>query len=108
VRERPRFPAIEDIASALGGRTRVERVPTPGDCLDGFFEAFWRRPEALLDPSIRSAQSMWRLLDRGVEERIVQRLASALSSGTWDAEHGHLRGQESFDGALRLVISEPS
>jgi SAM-dependent methyltransferase len=108
VRERPRFPAIEDIASSLGGRTRVERVPTPGDCLDGFFEAFWRRPEALLDPSIRSAQSMWRLLDRGVEERIVQRLASALSSGTWDAEHGHLRGQESFDGALRLVISEPS
>jgi hypothetical protein len=51
---------------------------------------------------------MWRLLDRGVEERIVERLASALSSGAWDAEHGHLRGQDSFEGALRLVISEPS
>jgi SAM-dependent methyltransferase len=106
--ERPRFPAIEDIASALGGHTRVERIPTPGDCVDGFFEAFWRRPEALLDPSIRSAQSMWRLLDPGVEVRIVQRLAAALESGGWDAEHGHLREQESFDGALRLVISEPS
>jgi SAM-dependent methyltransferase len=106
--ERPRFPAIEDIASALGGRTRVERIPTPGDCVDGFFEAFWRRPEALLDPGIRSAQSMWRLLDPGVEERIVERLAAALSSRAWDAEHGHLRGQDSFEGALRLVISEPS
>ena len=31
--------------------------------MDGFFEAFWRRPEALLDPAVRSAQSMWRLLD---------------------------------------------
>jgi SAM-dependent methyltransferase len=108
VKERPRFPAIERIASTLGGRTRVERIPTPGDCTDGFFEAFWRRPEQLLDAGIRSAQSMWRLLDPGVEERIVQRLASALSSRAWDAEYGHLREQESFDGALRLVISEPS
>jgi SAM-dependent methyltransferase len=108
VRERPRFPPIADVAAALGGRTRVERVPTPGDCFDGFFEAFWRRPEALLDPSIRSAQSMWRLLEPGVEERIVERLAAALRSGAWDADHGHLRGQDSFDGALRLVISEPA
>jgi SAM-dependent methyltransferase len=106
--ERPRFPPIEDIASALGGRTRVEPIPTPGDCVDGFFEAFWRRPEALLDPRVRGAQSMWRLLEPGVEERIVERLASALQSGGWDAEHGHLREQDSFDGALRLVISEPS
>ncbi|HEY3946166.1 MAG TPA: class I SAM-dependent methyltransferase [Solirubrobacteraceae bacterium] len=107
VKERPRFPAIEHIAAVLGGRTRVERVSTPGDCADGFFEAFWRRPEQLLDPAVRSAQSMWALLDPGVEQRMVDRLAAALHSGAWDAEHGHLRGQESFDGALRLVVSEP-
>jgi SAM-dependent methyltransferase len=105
-REHPRFPALEDIAAALGGRTRVERVPTPGDCHDGFFEAFWRRPEGLLDPAVRAAQSMWALLDAEVEQRIVKRLAAALDSGAWDDEHGHLRAQESFDGALRLVISE--
>jgi len=107
VLERPRFPPLAEVAGALGGRTRVERIRTPGDCVDGFFEAFWRRPEALLDPAVRSAQSMWRLLDAGVEQRIVRRLAGALESGAWDAEHGHLRDQESFDGALRLVISEP-
>jgi hypothetical protein len=50
---------------------------------------------------------MWPLLGPGVEERIVARLARALDSGAWDAEHGHLRAQDSFDGALRLVISEP-
>ena len=55
-------------------------------------EAFWRRPQALLDP--------------GVEERIVARLSAALESGAWDAEQGHLRDRDSFDGALRLVISE--
>ncbi len=105
-KELPRFPAISDIEAALGGHTRVERIPTPGDCVDGFFEAFWRRPEALLDPQVRSAQSVWALLEPREEERIVERLAAGLASGAWDAEHGHLRARHSFDGALRLVISE--
>ncbi|HWJ51109.1 MAG TPA: class I SAM-dependent methyltransferase [Solirubrobacteraceae bacterium] len=105
--EQPRFPAIADVAQALGGRTRVESMPTPGDCTDGFFEAFWRRPEALLDSAVRSAQSVWAVLDADVEQRIVERLAAALDSGVWDAEHGHLRKQDNFQGALRLVISEP-
>lgn len=106
-KELPRFPAVDDIAAALGGRTRIQRIPTPGDCTDGFFEAFWRRPERLLDPEVRSAQSVWALLDADVEQRIVDRLAKGLESGAWDAEHGHLRDQDELDGALRLVISEP-
>jgi SAM-dependent methyltransferase len=106
--ERPRFPALDAVAAALGGRTRVERIPTPADCTDGFFEAFWNRPEQLLDPAVRAAQSMWALLPPGVEDRIVERLDVALRSGAWDAEHGHLRGLEEYDGALRLVVSEPS
>lgn len=104
--ERPRFPAIADVVRALGGNARVETIATPGDCTDGFFEAFWRRPEALLDPAVRSAQSMWTLLDAGVEQRMVERLARALESGAWDAEHGHLRAQEHLQGSLRLVVSE--
>jgi SAM-dependent methyltransferase len=105
--ESPRFPAIDEITSTLGGRTRVETVPVPGDCEDGFFEAFWRRPEKLLDPSIRSSQSVWALLDPGVEDRIVARLATALDSGAWDDEYGHLRKLDAFDGSLRIVVSEP-
>ena len=107
-KELPRFPAIADVAAALGGRTRVEHIPTPGDCADGFFEAYWRCPEGLLDASVRSAQSVWALLEPGVEQRIVERLRAALHSGAWDAEHGHLRQQQQFDGALRLVISDIS
>lgn len=106
--ERPRFPSLEAVVAALGGETRIERIPTPGDCTDGFFEAFWCRPERLLDPAVRAAQSMWALLPPGVEERIVANLEGALESGAWDAEHGHLRERDSFDGALRLVVSEPA
>lgn len=106
--DRPRFPTIEEVAAALGGRTRVERIPTPGDCTDGFVEAFWRRPEALLDPEVRSAQSLWPLLAPGVEQQLVDRLAADLESGAWDVKHGYLREQDELDGALRLVISEPT
>jgi SAM-dependent methyltransferase len=106
--ERPRFGPPERIAELLGGRTRIEHLPTPGDCTDGFFEAFWRRPEALLDADVRSAQSLWALAGPELEREIVARLSAALACGEWDAEHGHLREQDSFDGSLRLVVSEPA
>ncbi|MGI8462090.1 MAG: class I SAM-dependent methyltransferase [Solirubrobacterales bacterium] len=102
--ERPRFGPIEEVAAALGD-ARVERVPTPADCSDGFFEAFWSRPEAMLAPGVRASQSMWALLPPGVEDAIIERLARELGDGTWDAAHGHLREMDAFDGALRLVIS---
>lgn len=105
--ERPRFPSLDTIAEVLGGRVRVEHVPTPGECVDGFFEAFWRRPEALLDPEVRASQSIWTLLEPDVEQRIVDRLSEDLASGAWDVQHGHLRDLTSYDGALRLVIAEP-
>ena len=50
---------------------------------------------------------MWAMLDPFVEARIVARLSTALETGEWDAEHGHLRDEDRYDGALRLVISEP-
>jgi hypothetical protein len=49
---------------------------------------------------------MWARLPPEVEARIVGRLSDALACGAWDAEHGHLRELDAYDGALRLVISE--
>jgi hypothetical protein len=93
-------------AHALGSDVRVEHIATPGECIDGFFEAFRRRPESLLNPDVRASQSIWTLLEPGVEQRIVDRLRDDLASGAWDAQHGHLRNLTSYDGALRLVIAE--
>jgi SAM-dependent methyltransferase len=106
--ERPRFPSVDAVAAALGGRTRIEVIPTPADCLDGFFEAYWNRPEALLDPDVRASQSMWELLAADVENRMVSRLAAALESGAWEAEHGHLREEKARAGALRLIVADPA
>lgn len=106
--EQPRFGKLDEVAAELGGEVRIERMATPADCTDGFFEAFWNRPEALLDPAVRASQSIWELLEPGVEERIFTRLAADLESGTWEGAHGALREMPSYEGALRLVISEPS
>jgi SAM-dependent methyltransferase len=104
--EQPRFGLIEEVAAELGGNVRVERMPTPADCTDGFFEAYWNRPELLLDPTVRASQSIWELIDPTVEKKIFTRLAADLESGAWDAAHGALREMPSYEGALRLVISE--
>ncbi len=106
--ERPRFGPVDDVARSLGGHTSVVALPTPRDCTDGFFEAFWARPEALLDPTVRSAQSIWALLPEGAEDRIIKRLADDLATGAWDSEFGYLREMDELDGALRLVVSYPS
>jgi SAM-dependent methyltransferase len=106
--EHPRFPSLDAIADALGGRTRIEAIPTPGDCVDGFFEAYWRRPEGLLDPDVRASQSMWAVAGPDVERRCIDRLADDLRTGAWDRRWGHLREQDAYPGSLRLVISEPA
>ena len=103
--ERQRYPAIEAICTALGGVTEVQEVPIPIDCLDGFTEAFYARPEAFLDPVVRRAQSAWGFVEDAVAERGLARLRSDLDSGSWDECHGALRTQPEFLGALRLIVS---
>ncbi len=105
--DRRRFLSPAAVAAALGGRTRVERVPTPGDCVDGFFEAYWRRPEALLDPEVRASQSVWALLPPGARSASSGGSRPRWTRAPGDAEHGSVREQDQHDGALRLVVSEP-
>jgi SAM-dependent methyltransferase len=101
-----RFGTTAEVAAELGGEVRVETIPTPADCVDGFAEAFWNRPEALLDPEVRAAQSLWGLMEPGEEDRIVAGLRGGLEGGEWDRRWGALRERESYDGSMRLVISE--
>ena len=94
---------IEDVARSLGG-ARVEPVPVPWDCVDGFFHAFWRRPEAYLDPRVRAGTSVFaRLDDRDVAE-MVRRLRADLESGVWEQRNAGLRALDELDCGHRLVV----
>jgi SAM-dependent methyltransferase len=102
--ERRRYPAIDRIEAELGGGCTVSTVPIPFDCVDGFIDAFYGRPEQFLDPAVRKSQSAWGFVEPAVEKRIVAALAADLESGAWDAHHGHLRTQPWFEGAARLIV----
>ena len=105
--EASRFPPIDRIARALGGRVEVKPVPIPLHCRDGFNVAYYGRPEALLDPQARLACSSWSLVPKTAVERFVKHLSSDLASGRWDESYGHLRSQPFFDGPLRLIVGSP-
>ena len=102
--EARRYPAISTIASTLGDNTSVLSVPIPLNCVDGFSEAYYGRPERLLEPGARLANSAWSFVEPSDERRFVETLGRDLADDTWDKKYGYLRTQLEFDGALRLII----
>ncbi len=103
--ERRRFPMLERVAELLGGEVSVTTVPIPIDCRDGFGEAYYARPEALLEADVRAGQSAWGLTDAAAVAGGVARLREDLRSGAWDARYGYLRARPEYLGALRLVVA---
>ncbi|WP_100013155.1 class I SAM-dependent methyltransferase [Lentibacillus sediminis] len=105
--EKPRYPKIDFITNALGGKCAVQSIPVPFDCVDGFQEAFYGRPEAFLEKEVRLSQSAWGFLSEEVEDRLVKALSDDLKSGEWDRKYGEFRTKSSFTCALRLIIATP-
>ena len=84
---------------------RVEPVPVPHDCTDGFLAAHWRRPQAYLDPVVRAGMSSFALLDPSVVTAALERLAVVVQDGTWEREHADLLAVDELDVGYRLVIA---
>lgn len=103
-----RDPSIEVISGYLAGTTRVSPVPIPFDCVDGFIEAFYGRPQRLLDPDVRSAQSAWAFAEPHEVVTGLGRLTTDLRDGAWDQRFGDLRRQPEYVGSLRLIVSHRS
>ena len=102
--EARRYPSMDRLRAALGGTVETSPVPVPLDCTDGFNEAYYGRPEMLLDPGARQACSAWSFVPEEEVERAVARLRADLDSGAWDRAHGYLRTQPTFDGCMVLVV----
>ena len=102
--EARRYPSISRLSALLGGDARVESIPIPLDCSDGFGEAYYGRPEVLLDPGARRANSAWSFVSSEVADEYVAHLRADLESGEWDRRFGYLRTQPEFDGSIRLIV----
>lgn len=97
---------LQHLVSKLGQeRTTVVAVPIAHDCYDGFASAFWRRPAAYLDASVRSGMSLFAgnddVFTPGLEE-----LERDLASGAWHRRHADLRSAQEYDAGYRLLITD--
>jgi SAM-dependent methyltransferase len=102
--EAGRYPPMDRVTRALGGAVEIRPVPIPLDCRDGFNEAYYGRPEMLLDPAARLACSAWSFVEAAAVARFEADLARVIADGSWDTRHGALRTQPSFEGSLVLIV----
>jgi SAM-dependent methyltransferase len=96
-------PSLAELASAVGAR--LEPVPIPWDCVDGFFEAHWRRPEAYLDEQVRRGVSVWSTVGPKAEQRAVRQLHADLVSGRWAERNHELVTLDAAELGLRLLVA---
>jgi hypothetical protein len=91
-------PTLAQRAAAIDAE--IEPVPIPWDCRDGFFHAYWRRPDAYLNARVRRARSVWGRLGDTVERRAVAAL-----SGTWRRRNHDLLYLSEAELGARLLIA---
>lgn len=101
------FTPPDQLAGWLGGDVAIEPVPLHRDTPDWMLGSFWAHPERVLDPAARTATSGFARMDPGVVDRVVAAVSADLSSGAWDARHGHLRTLAELDVGLRLIVARP-
>jgi hypothetical protein len=96
------FPSLAEQQAALAAE--VEVVPIHSDCRDGFFGAFWRRPEAYLDPTVRAGIST--LAKRSEAELAdgLARLRADLDGGAWARRHADLLERDALDLGYRVFV----
>lgn len=92
---------VLDVLDVLEVRT----MEVPRDCVDGFLGAQWATPQDYLDPAVRAAMSGLALLDQGVVNDAMARLARDLADGTWERRNAELATLASLDTGFRLVVA---
>jgi SAM-dependent methyltransferase len=97
-----RMPPLSLYGEVIGP-IEITPVPIPHDCIDGFLCAYWRRPDAYLDPRLRAAMSSFHLI--GDVSEGIAKLASDLDSGAWGKRHGYLLSEAEHDFGYRLIVA---
>lgn len=96
---------LATVLKHLGSAT-IEILPVPDDCTDGFLGAYWKRPHAYLDSTVRGAISGLALLDRSLVAAAMKRLQLDLDNGRWHERYAGLTDLNEIDLGYRLVVAE--
>jgi SAM-dependent methyltransferase len=96
------FPEHRELNRLLG-ETCARAILIPHDCTDGFLGAYWRRPEAYLDPGVRASMSTFSKLATITSG--LAKLSEDLQSGEWHDKYGDVLAQSELDLGYRLLIA---
>ncbi|MBU6412858.1 MAG: methyltransferase domain-containing protein [Planctomycetes bacterium] len=102
----PRISALAEAFASHGFTTTSQPVILHADCIDGFTEAYFARPEMFLDDAVRQAQSAWGFVPPGAEERAISALRADLANGAWERKYGHHRTMPTYQSSLRVVVAQ--
>jgi SAM-dependent methyltransferase len=91
---------------SLLGTVSIQTVPVPHDCVDGFGGAYWRRPQAYLDETVRAGISMLALTPKPLLAKGLERLRVELTNGAWARRHDDLLDVPQLDLGYRLLVSD--
>jgi len=91
---------------SLLGTVSIQTVPVPHDCVDGFGGAYWRRPQAYLDETVRAGISMLALTPKPLLAKGLERLRVELTNGAWARRHADLLDVPQLDLGYRLLVSD--
>jgi hypothetical protein len=108
---RARASELSEIRALLErelGPLREVKVALPADCTDGLLSAYWARPEAYLDPTVRANISPFTRLSEEEVAAGIERLAADLASGEWDSRYGRLRKLPELQLGHRILVAELS
>jgi SAM-dependent methyltransferase len=96
-----------ELQRALGAIDLVP-VPIPHDCTDGFYGAYWRRPEAYLQDEVRAGISVFPKLSSGSVNRAVDALRADLETRRWQERHRELLRMDELHLGYYVIVAEPA
>jgi SAM-dependent methyltransferase len=96
-------PSLTELARAIGAR--IEPVLIPWDCADGFFEAYWRRPDPGPHRHPATDVIVQVCLGPEPEQRAVRGLRADLVSGRWADRNRDLIALDAAELGLRLLVT---
>lgn len=97
------FPDLAELNEYFDEVT-VRPLQIPSDCQDGFFAAFWKRPEAYLSSKVRQAMSPFSKIKNLSEG--LQMLEEDLASGAWTRNNHDILGLSYLDTGYRLIAAK--
>jgi SAM-dependent methyltransferase len=90
------------------GEVKLTPVPVPHDCRDGFYGAYWRRPDAYLDPEVRAGISVFAQVSSAAADRAVDALGADLATGRWKERHRELLSKDELHLGFYVITAEPT